>query len=242
MDNQKHVLLVDDDSDFLESISGYLESEGLVTSLATDADGAIACVRRGNCDLAILDVMLGLDNGFALCRDISKISDIPIIFLSGRIEDTEKILGLELGADDYVTKPVNPRELLARIRSVLRRRDPKPVMQTDELLRAANVVFGGWTLDAINQEIVREDGTKLDLSTGEARLLQVFVNHPNEVLSRDQLSAITKGRQIDPLDRRIDNYISRIRKKIEIDPQKPQLLKTHWGAGYVLCCDISEEN
>lgn len=235
MPDLKHILVVDDEEDIREPIGMYLESEGYRVTLASNAADAMACVEEGDCDMAVLDVMLGEDDGFTLCRDIRRVSEIPVIFLSGRSEDTERIIGLELGADDYVVKPFNPRELLARIRSVLRR--SKSLVETKEAQPASQPTFGGWTLDVSNQELVSSEGSTQSLSTGEARLLQVFLNHPNVVLTRDQLLELSQGRQANAFDRSIDNYVSRIRKKIEEDPSKPRLLKTYWGGGYALSCD-----
>ncbi len=235
MPTSKHILVVDDEEGIREPIGVYLESQGFRVSLASNASDAMACINGEDCDLAVLDVMLGKDDGFTLCRDIRKVSEVPVIFLSGRSEDTERIIGLELGADDYVVKPFNPRELLARIRSVLRRataRDDSTGMKP-----ASQPTFGGWTLDVANQELVSGEGVAQSLSTGEARLLQVFINHPNIVLTRDQLLKLSKGREANAFDRSIDNYVSRIRKKIEDDPSKPRILKTYWGGGYALTCE-----
>ncbi len=235
MSADKHILLVDDEEDIREPIGVYLESQGYKVSLACDANSALTVIKNTDCDLAVLDVMLGADDGFELCREIRKTSDIPVIFLSGRSEETERIVGLELGADDYIAKPFNPRELLARIRSVLRRSKSlgdNPVNKT-----ADQPKFGGWTLDVANQELISDSGDKQVLSTGEARLLQVFVNNPNVVLTRDQLLEMSQGRTANAFDRSIDNYVSRIRKKIEQNPSQPKLLKTYWGGGYALSCN-----
>lgn len=235
MSADKHILLVDDEEDIREPVGVYLESQGYQVSLACDAKSALAIIEKAECDLAVLDVMLGQDDGFELCRGIRKISDIPVIFLSGKSEETERIIGLELGADDYIAKPFNPRELLARIRSVLRR---AKTSDTDSGKTAAvQPKFGDWTLDVANQEIIADNGEKRALSTGEARLLQIFVNNPNVVLTRDQLLEMSQGRTANAFDRSIDNYVSRIRKKIEQDPSRPKLLKTYWGGGYALSCD-----
>ncbi len=233
--SNKRILIVDDEEAIREPVGYYLESQGFEVSLASNASEALAVVNNGDCDMAVLDVMLGEDDGFSLCREIRKVSDVPVIFLSGRTEETERIIGLELGADDYVIKPFNPRELLARIRSVLRRFKAEESVQPPQA--AAQPTFGGWTLDVPNQEVIAKDGTRQALSTGEARLLQVFINHPNVVLTRDQLLEMTQGRQANAFDRSIDNYVSRIRKKIEANPGEPKLLKTHWGGGYALSCD-----
>jgi two-component system OmpR family response regulator len=235
MDPQKHILVVDDELDIREPIGAYLEIEGFSVSLASNAAEAMEVVETGAPDLVVLDIMLGRDDGLLLCRDIQKNNSMPVIFLSGRAEETERIIGLEVGADDYIVKPFNPRELLARIKAVLRRYQP-PLSEKDEGSAEAPPGFGQWRLDFFNQELVSTDGETLPLSTGEARLLKVFVEHPNEVLSRDQLLELSVGRKAHPFDRSIDNYVSRIRKKIEEDPSNPRLLKTYRSGGYALNC------
>lgn len=235
MSTDTHILLVDDEEDIREPIGVYLESQGYQVSLACDAKSALAIIKKTDCNLAVLDVMLGQDDGFDLCRDIRKISDVPVIFLSGKSEETERIIGLELGADDYIAKPFNPRELLARIRSVLRR-SKTPATDSGTVV-ASQPKFGEWTLDVANQEVISDAGDTRALSTGEARLLQIFVNNPNVVLTRDQLLEMSQGRTANAFDRSIDNYVSRIRKKIEKNPSQPKLLKTYWGGGYALSCN-----
>lgn len=232
MDHRPRILVVDDEQEIREPIGAYLEDNGLDVELAGTSADAMAFVEKTTPHLAILDIMLGQDDGFALCRDIQKIKDVPVIFLSGKSEDTERIIGLELGADDYVVKPFNPRELLARVRAVLRRH--KASSEASARPAPASMCFGPWTLDVSNQELLNTNGDQLALSTGEARLLKVFLDHPNKVLSRDKLLELTQGRQAALFDRSIDNYISRIRKKIEKDPSKPVFLKTYWGGGYAL--------
>lgn len=235
MSTDKHILLVDDEEGIREPIGVYLESQGYQVSLACDAKSALEIIDKAQCDLAVLDVMLGQDDGFDLCREIRKTSEIPVIFLSGKSEETERIIGLELGADDYIAKPFNPRELLARIRSVLRRSKVPDAEPSTTV--ATQPKFGEWTLDVANQEIIADNGEKRALSTGEARLLQIFINNPNVVLTRDQLLEMSQGRTANAFDRSIDNYVSRIRKKIEDDPSRPKLLKTYWGGGYALSCN-----
>lgn len=233
MTEKYHILVVDDEADIREPVGAYLESNGFSVSLAGTAEEALDAARSNKLDLAVLDVVIGPDDGFTLCRDIQKDIDVPVVFLSGKSEDTERIIGLELGADDYIVKPFNPRELLARIRAVLRRyQTAEPKTEKENAWQ-----FGPWKLDVQNQELTNLNGEKVALSTGEARLLEVFLSHPNEVLSRDQLLDLTHGRQANLFDRSIDNYVSRIRKKIEEDPKKPRLLKTYWGGGYSLNCD-----
>jgi two-component system OmpR family response regulator len=237
MEVRKHILLVDDEEDILEPLAHYLESQGLTTSLACDAARALEVIQTQPVDLAVLDIVLGHSDGLKLCRDIQKIRPVPVIFLSGRGEDTERIIGLELGADDYIAKPFNPRELLARIRAVLRRYAlPIPVPDDEKL----NI--GPWRLDVPNQELIQANGRRLALSTGETRLLHVFLQHPDKVLSRDDLLEMTQGRQTNPFDRSIDNYVSRLRKKIEKDPTNPMLIKTYWGGGYAFNSQSCEKD
>ena len=227
MEKRAHILLVDDEEDILEPLDHYLKSQGFDTSLARDAKTALELIQKRPVDLAVLDVILGQSDGLKLCRDLQKIRPVPVIFLSGRAEDTERIIGLELGADDYIAKPFNPRELLARIRAVLRRYATSSILSHNEKLK-----IGPWQLDVANQELVRPDGTRKALSTGETRLLHVFLNNPDTVLSRDELLEMTQGRQTNPFDRSIDNYVSRLRKKVENDPANPIYIKTYWGGGY----------
>ncbi|WP_262689449.1 response regulator [Kordiimonas aestuarii] len=227
MEKRTHILLVDDEENILEPLDHYLKSQGLETSLARDAKSALELIKKLPIDLAVLDIMLGQSDGLELCRDIQHVKPMPVIFLSGRAEDTERIIGLELGADDYLAKPFNPRELLARIRAVLRRYASPATASHDEKLK-----IGPWQLDVSNQELMQKDGSRLELSTGETRLLYVFLSHPDMVLSRDELLKMTQGRQTNPFDRSIDNYVSRLRKKIESDPSNPIHIKTYWGGGY----------
>lgn len=236
METSKHILVVDDELDIREPIGAYLEIEGFKVSLASNAAEAMDVVNASPPDLAVLDIMLGQDDGLMLCRDIQKNTSLPVIFLSGRAEETERIIGLEVGADDYIVKPFNPRELLARIKAVLRRYDSPGKAESKET-SSEPPSFGRWKLDFFNQELVSDKGETLALSTGEARLLKVFVEHPNEVLSRDQLLELSVGRKAHPFDRSIDNYVSRIRKKIEEDPANPRLLKTYRSGGYALNCN-----
>jgi two-component system OmpR family response regulator len=166
-------------------------------------------------------------------------TDTPVILLTAMAEDTDRVVGLEIGADDYVTKPFNPRELLARIRAVLRRSQalPKPADRAE----AVRIRFDRWTLDTARRELVGEDGVAVPLSTAEFRLLTVFLRRPGMVLSRDQLLDLTAGRSLEPFERSIDNQVSRLRKKIEADPKSPTIIKTVWGGGYVLAGDVREQ-
>ncbi len=236
---KQYLLVVDDHKDVLEMLGDYLESEGFRVRLAQNAEQALEIVRADKPDLAVLDVLLERGDGFTLCRDIQKIANVPVIFLSGKGEDTERIVGLEIGADDYIAKPFNPRELLARIRAVLRRSAAATASDSEQVAEQSTR-FGRWQLDHAKQVLISESGDQVSLSTGEARLLKVFLEHPNMVLSRDELLEKTQQRRASMFDRSIDNYVSRIRKKIEDDPSEPQLLKTYWGGGYALNVDESK--
>jgi two-component system OmpR family response regulator len=183
--------------------------------------------------------MMPGEDGLSLCRFLRETTDIPVIMLTAMTEDTDRIVGLELGADDYVTKPFNPRELLARIRAVLRRAQgsaPKP----RDVIPPGRTKFDRWILDSARQEICEEGGVAIPLSTAEFRLLQTFVQRPHVVLSRDQLLDLTAGRAAQVFDRSIDNQVSRLRRKIERDPKNPTIIKTVWGGGYVFAADVEE--
>lgn len=229
------ILIVDDEEDIREPVGAYLEMNGFEIMLAHDEASAMAAAKARTPDLAILDVMLGEDDGFLLCKMLQNMAQIPVIFLSGKSEDTERIIGLEVGADDYIVKPFNPRELLARVKAVLRRVGPaRPAKNTPQRL-----AFGPWIFNPSHHEITHEDGRVVELSTGETKLLKAFVENPHTVLNRDQLMDMTQGRQADVFDRSIDNGIARLRKKIEDNPRAPKLIKTHWGGGYALAADTT---
>ncbi|BBI48881.1 DNA-binding response regulator [Vreelandella olivaria] len=186
--------------------------------------------------MIILDVMMPGEDGISLCREVRASGDIPIIFLTAMAEDTDRIVGLELGADDYLVKPFNPRELLARIRAVLRRATSATPART--ILNRRIVRIGQWRLDLGRQEIFGDDNVGIPLSTAEFRLLKVFIERPGLILSREQLLDLTVGRTADIFDRSIDNQVSRLRKKVEENPKNPSIIKTHWGGGYSLCTEV----
>ncbi len=201
---------------------------------------ALTAVRAEPPDLAILDIMLSDGDGFTLFQEIRRFSQVPVIFLSARSEDTERIIGLEIGADDYVSKPFNPRELTARIKAVLRRArtsDTSP----ESVLMGEKVYFGGCTFNSLTHELVNARGETVLLSKGERKLLTILLRHPHEVLSRDQLLDMTQGKPAEAFDRSVDNLVSRLRKKLENDPRSPKLIKTYWGGGYALCADVSSK-
>jgi two-component system OmpR family response regulator len=176
------------------------------------------------------------EDGLSLCRFLRETTGVPIILLTVMTEDIDCVVGLEVGADDYVTKPFNPRELLARVKAVLRRTHGLPLQQ--QPLASSTLRFAGWTLDVRQRALLGEGGHTVPLSTAEFLLLSAFLNHPHMVLSRNQLLDLTCGRDAAVFDRSIDNQVSRLRKKIEADPKRPTLIKTHWGGGYSFTAEV----
>ena len=236
MDRTPHILVVDDHREIRELIARFLAKHGLRVSVAQGGAEMRQAMRTGVFDLVVLDIMMPGEDGLTLCRHLRQTSEIPVILLTALSEDTDRIIGLELGADDYVTKPFNPRELLARIKAVLRRgaslgRD-NPEGGTEAWR------FAGWLLDGARRTLADPSGQPVTLGTAEFRLLQAFVTRPGLVLSRDQLLDITVGRAAQLFDRSIDNLVSRLRRRIEPDPQEPQLIKTVWGSGYVFAAPV----
>jgi two-component system, OmpR family, response regulator len=230
-------LVVDDSRDIRELLVRYLEQNGFRASAAPGADQARRLMKTSAFDLAVLDVMMPGEDGLSLCRSLHHDSDMPVIMLTARGEDVDRILGLEMGADDYIAKPFNPRELVARIGAVLRRANSMPKRGA---ARGGQILFDRWSLDTAQRELAGPDGTIVPLSSGEFRLLLAFIERPNVSLSRDQLLDITRGRNAEPFDRSIDNAVSRLRRKIEEDPKAPRLIKTVWGGGYVFTGIVSE--
>ena len=236
MDTAPHIAVVDDHRDIRDLVGKYLSQQGFRVSLA-DGGPALRKLLAGNAlDLIVLDMMPGED-GISLCRELRASTQVPIIFLTAMSEDTDRIVGLELGADDYLVKPFNPRELLARIRAVLRRVHSLP-LQERQLIKAKAIKFDRWTLDVGRHELTGPDGIAIALSTAEFRLLKAFLEHPGIVLSRDQLLDLTAGRNAEIFDRSIDNQVSRLRKKVEQDPKSPSYIRTHWGGGYCFTAEV----
>lgn len=237
MADESHILLVDDERDIREPLAAYLARNGHRVSKAANADAARALLTAKEFDLVLLDIMMPGEDGLALTGFIRATTNLPIILLTARAEETDRIVGLELGADDYVTKPFSPRELLARIKAVLRRTG-----DTTARVRAPDAesfAFGPWILKTGERELVDRDGVAIPLSTGEYNLLYAFVTHPRRVLSRDQLLDLSQGRELAAFERSIDNHISRLRKKIEDNPSDPKLVKTVWGGGYMLASEVT---
>lgn len=237
MDAQPHIAVVDDHRDIRDLVSKYLAQHGFRVSSAESAGAFRRLVEKNGIDLVVLDVMMPGEDGLSLCRELRTTSDLPVIMLTAMAEDLDRIVGLEIGADDYLTKPFNPRELLARIKSVLRRVQSLPPQRATP--KAREVRFDRWSLNVGRRELLDDSGVAVPLSTAEFRLLSVFLDHAGLVLSRDQLLDLTVGRAADPFDRAIDNQVSRLRKKIEADPKAPALIKTHWGGGYSFSAEVT---
>ncbi|MCP5158301.1 MAG: response regulator [Gammaproteobacteria bacterium] len=225
-----HLLIVDDDPGLRELLADYLGRSGFRVSGVADGRGLWPMLERESIDLIILDLMLPGDDGLVLCRNLRARSRIPIIMLTACGDDTDRIIGLEMGADDYLPKPFNPRELLARIKGVLRRvRDP-----VGDRGEARRFHFAGWTLEIAARQLVAPDGVLIPLGASEYRLLRVFVEHPQRVLNRDQLLDMTQGREAMPFDRSIDVQVSRLRRRLRDDPREATLIKTVRNEGYLL--------
>jgi two-component system OmpR family response regulator len=236
MEPTPHIAIVDDHKDIRELVARYLGEHGYRVSVADSAAALRRLLQRGAPDLVVLDIMMPGEDGLSVCRDLRTTGNLPIILLTAVAEDTDRIVGLEMGADDYVTKPFNPRELLARVKAVLRRAQSLPPRQA--LPRSKAICFDRWTLEVGRRELVSADGVAVPLSTAEFRLLSALLDHPGLVLTRDQLLDLTVGRAADVYDRSIDNQVSRLRRKIEIDPKNPLLIKTHWGGGYSFAAEV----
>lgn len=240
MSARPHLLLVDDEAAIREPLGQYLQRAGFRISEARDAAEARKILGGGAIELVVLDVMMPGEDGLSLCRSIRENGDLPVILLTARTEETDRIVGLEMGADDYVLKPFSPRELVARIKTILRRAGSGSAPRD---MQAAGTVyrFNRWTLRADDWTLTGADGVAIPLSTADFRLLQAFVTHPRQVLSRDQLLDLTQGREAHAFDRSIDNQISRLRRKLEDDARAPDLIKTVWGGGYMLAADVVRE-
>ena len=230
MENKK-LLVVDDDPGLRELLHDYLTSQGYEVEAVADGVAMEQALQQHTFQLVILDLMLPGEDGLSLARKLRARGNLPIIMLSARGEDVDRIVGLEVGADDYLAKPFNPRELLARIRAVLRRNDePQLKVEVQEAVMLHR--FGNFQLD-VNSRSLMKEGVEVALTAGEFNLLRIFVEHPNRVLNRDQLMDLMKGYERSPFDRSIDVRVTRLRRKIETDPAAPQYVRTVWGEGYL---------
>ncbi|WP_339747855.1 response regulator [uncultured Maricaulis sp.] len=231
-----HILVVDDELDIRKPLGDYLAKHGYRISLAADGREMDRILASSAIDLVILDVMLPGEDGLRICRRLQETARIPIILLTALSDETDRIVGLEIGADDYLGKPFNPRELLARVKSVLRRTEMLPRRQ--KKVRGV-VKFDRWTFDLKRKELVGPDAVMVRLSSGEHLLLTALIEHAGFALNREQLLDLTRGRDAQLFDRSIDNQISRLRRKLEADPKDPRIILTHWGGGYEFACELA---
>lgn len=232
-----HILVVDDDREIRDLLAKFLERQRLRVTTARDAREARRIWPNGHFQLVVLDLMLPGESGLDLARWLRSQSNVPIVMLTALGEETDRIIGLELGADDYLSKPFNPRELLARIRAVLRRAGETPEKRADSPVRGLH--FAGWTLEPTRRRLLNPDGAEVPLTGGEYDLLVALVDRANKVLTRDMLLDLLRGRQAGPFDRAIDVAISRLRRKLEDDGRHAQLIKTVRGGGYVLAAEVT---
>ncbi len=232
-----HILVVDDHAEIRDLLKRFLEQHGYRVSCARDGREMKRLLEHSSVELVVLDLMLPGEDGLSLCRGLRASSQMPIIMLTAMGEDMDRIVGLEMGADDYLAKPFNPRELLARIKAVLRRTGQQTDHPTDNH-GVSQYQFAHWQLDTARRELVDEQGLSLSLSTAEYDLLLVFLQRPQRVLSRDQLLDLARGREAQAFDRAIDTLVSRLRRKLESDPKNPDIIKTVWGGGYMLATEV----
>ena len=240
MQGAPHILIVDDHREIRDLVSRALSKEGFRVSTAAEGKAMRKVLADGRIDLVLLDLMLPGEDGLALCRSLRAKSDIPIIMLTAKGDEVDRVIGLEMGADDYLAKPFGSRELVARIKAVLRRSQEKTA-SSDRDRRPKRYDFDRWGLDTGARELIRDDGVTVPLSTGEYDLLIALVERPQRVLSRDQLLDLARGRSAVGLDRSIDTQISRLRKKLELDSADPKIIKTVWGGGYMFTPAVSNE-
>ena len=228
------LLLVDDEAALREPLADYLVRQGFSVTEAASAAQARSLLKTELPDLVLLDIMMPGEDGLSLCRHLAEAHAIPTILLTAKGEATDRIVGLEIGADDYVVKPFEPRELVARIRSVLRRSTKGAAPAADDEL----FEFEGWQLDPLRRRLSDPDGAMVSISSAEFRLLLAFLEHPRQVLDRDRLLDMVQGREAHLFDRAVDNQVSRLRRKIEADNRNPVLIQTVWGGGYMLAADV----
>ena len=238
-----HILIVDDDREIRTLLADYLEKQGLRCTTAADGREMKTALDRHRVDLIVLDLMLPGEDGLTLCRNLRAAGphvNTPVLMLTARGEDMDRILGLEMGADDYLPKPFVPRELLARIRAILRRaRALPPNLDAAPVQHASELGFAHWRLNTVGRHLVGPDGTIVPLSGAEYRLLSVFLSHPQRVLNRDQLMELTQGREADVFDRSIDLLVSRLRQRLGDNAREPEIIKTVRNEGYVLACTVT---
>lgn len=228
------ILLVDDESSLREPLAEYLVRQGFVVSAASSAAQARSLLLQENPDIVLLDIMMPGEDGLSLCRHIAETRELPVILLTAKGEPMDRIVGLEIGADDYVVKPFEPRELVARIKSVLRRSARNGSSPQEDALYE----FEGWRLDPVKRKLTDPQGVTVPISSAEFRLLLAFLDHPRQVLDRDRLLDMVQGREAHLFDRAVDNQVSRLRRKVEQGAREPRLIQTVRGGGYVLAADV----
>lgn len=238
-DSPPRIVAIDDDAAIRALISDYLTEHGFKVSTFDNGRTLEALIQANQVDLLLLDVKMPGEDGFSIARRVRQGSSIPVIMLTGQGHEVDRVLGLELGADDYLVKPFSPRELLARIKAVLRRYGTAPREAADRRAAPRNFAFAGWRLSGGTRRLTAPDGGRVDLSNGEFALLTAFLRAPHVVLSRDQLLDASRLHD-DIYDRSIDVQILRLRRKIESDPNEPKLIRTERGAGYYFDCDVTE--
>jgi two-component system OmpR family response regulator len=236
-----HILVVDDDADIRTLLAAYLSKNGFQVSAVADGRALWRALEGPRIDLIVLDVMLPGDDGLTVCRELrARHVDIPVIMLTARGDETDRILGLEMGADDSLPKPFSARELMARIKAIIKRARSLPANMRPDNARCLQ--FGEWQLDTQSRHLVSPQGVVVPLGGTEYKLLRVLLSHPNRVLTRDQLLDLTQGREADPLDRSIDVQISRLRQRLGDDPREPRYIKTVRGEGYVLAASVTSKS
>jgi len=239
MTDSRHILIVDDDREIRTLLSDYLQKNGFRTTAAADGKAMRRALEQSHVDLIVLDLMLPGEDGLALTRELRAHSEIPILMLTALGEEIDRVVGLEVGADDYLSKPFSPRELVGRIKAILRRTAHIP---RDPAQAAVNVYrFGDWQLDVTARSLTHVDGSEHSLSGAEFRLLSILLAHPTKVLSRSQLMELLRGRDIDPFDRSLDVRISRLRQVLRDDARAPKIIKTVYGEGYVMGVPVEQE-
>ena len=233
--NVKKILMVDDDVRMRELLQRYLTEQGFSIKTVADSTEMDAALAEKNVDLLVLDLMLPGEDGLAICRRLRAVGNtMPIIMLTARGDEVDRIIGLEMGADDYLPKPFNPRELLARIHAIMRRQISTPPSAPG--VGTGSMAFGDFVFDPSTRSLSK-NGVNITITSGEYALLKVFIDHPRQPLSRDRLMQLARGRELDVFDRSIDVQVSRLRRLIEVDPAHPRYLQTMWGFGYVFVPD-----
>jgi two-component system OmpR family response regulator len=239
MTTSPHILIVDDHREIRDLVSRALTKEGFRVSTAADGKSMRKALADGRFDLILLDLMLPGESGLTLCREIRSTSQVPIIMVTAKGEEVDRVIGLELGADDYIPKPFGTRELIARINAVLRRARGES-RGSEGAPRAKRYAFDRWVLNVEARELIGDDNVAVPLSTGEFDLLMAMIVRPQRVLSREVLLDLARGRSASAFDRSVDTQVSRLRKKLEADPADPRIIQTVWGGGYMLAPEVKE--